>query len=62
MFSKGQWVFVVFFVIAFVALMIVSYRKDAKRHRKSFKGSYWVLIGFFAFIGLLFLIKFLLKK
>jgi hypothetical membrane protein len=32
MFSRGQLVFAGFFVVAFIALMIWSYRKDIKRH------------------------------
>lgn len=37
MFSRGQLVFAGFFVIAFVALMIWSYRKDIKRHKLHYK-------------------------
>jgi len=42
--------------------MVLSYRKDRKLHRKEYKGSTWVLIGFFVFILVLFGIKFLLKE
>jgi|TARA_R110001632_G_scaffold150172_5_gene267590 4-amino-4-deoxy-L-arabinose transferase-like glycosyltransferase len=62
MFSTGQLIFVIFFVIAFVILMLLAYRKDAGLHKKQYKGSKWVLVGFLAFIGLLFLIKFVLKR
>ena len=61
MFTKGQLFFAIFFVVAFVAIMIFSYRKDRKLHKKEYKGSKWVLIGFFAFVALLFVIKYLLK-
>ncbi|MFV8226742.1 hypothetical protein [Christiangramia aquimixticola] len=57
MFSTGQWIFAGFFVIAFVLVMIFSYRKDLKLHRKYYKGSLYVLLGFIIFIALLFLIK-----
>lgn len=61
MFSTGQLIFVIFFVVAFITFMIYSYRKDAKLHTKQYKGSIWVLVGFIAFIALLFVIKFTLK-
>ncbi|RMB57387.1 hypothetical protein EAX61_11615 [Dokdonia sinensis] len=61
MFSTGQWVFVVFFIVAFVAIIIFSYRKDANLHRKNYKGSKWVLLGFLGFIALLVFLKFILK-
>jgi hypothetical protein len=62
MFSTGQWIFVIFFVIAFIILMLLAYRKDARLHKKQYKGSKWVLVGFLAFIGLLFVIKIVLKR
>lgn len=61
MFSTGQLIFVIFFVIAFVAFIAYSYRKDATLHKKQYKGSRWILVGFIGFIGLLFLIKYVLK-
>lgn len=57
MFSQGQLLFALCFFIAFVILMIFSYRKDIKTHKLFYKGNYKVLIVFFIFIGLLFLIK-----
>lgn len=61
MFSTGQWIFAAFFLIAFVAVMIYSYRKDLALHRKYYRGSLFVLIGFLTFIVLLFVIKEYLK-
>ena len=61
MFSTGQLGFVGLFLLAFVALIVFSYKKDAKLHRKEYKGSKWVLLGFIGFIILLFVIKFTLK-
>ena len=61
MFSKGQWIFASFFVIAFVSATIYSYRKDKNLHQKFYKGSSWILVGFLVFIGLLFLIKIYFK-
>jgi heme/copper-type cytochrome/quinol oxidase subunit 2 len=36
-FSTGRIIFIIFFVIAFVALMIYSYRKDLKNHKIYYK-------------------------
>lgn len=61
MFSTGQLVFVLFFIVPFIVLMIFSYRKDALLHKREYKGSKWVLLGFIGFVVFLFLIKFVLK-
>ncbi len=61
MFSQGQLIFAAFFVVAFIILMIFSYRKDIKLHRKYYKGSIFILIGFIIFIILLFALKTYLK-
>ncbi len=57
MFSTNQLIFAGFFVVVFVGVMIYSYRKDKKLHSTFYKGSFWILLGFLAFIGLLFVIK-----
>ncbi|SHJ19759.1 hypothetical protein [Flavobacterium terrae] len=62
MFSKGQLIFAVLFFIAFVCVMIFTYRKDLKLHKHYYKGSLWILIAFLLFIGVLFVIKSLLKE
>lgn len=61
MFSQGQITFAIFFVIVFVIAMIYTYRKDIKLHKVFYKGSYWVLLGFLCFIGILFVIKVYMK-
>ncbi|MEO8253787.1 MAG: hypothetical protein ABI554_05310 [Flavobacterium sp.] len=61
MFSQGQLLFAVCFLIAFIIVMIFSYRKDIKIHQLFYKGNYKILIGFFIFIGLLFVIKIYFK-
>ncbi|MGA8852794.1 MAG: hypothetical protein WB492_01320 [Christiangramia sp.] len=61
MFSTGQWIFAGLFLIAFIIIMIFSYRKDIRLHKKYYKGSLYVLIGFIIFILFLFLIKTTLK-
>jgi hypothetical protein len=62
MFSTGQLYFALFFVITFVITMVVVYRKDLKGIKAFYKGTYWILAGFLIFIGLLFLIKFVMKE
>ncbi|AXT63269.1 hypothetical protein D1816_23965 [Aquimarina sp. AD10] len=57
MFSTGQLIFAGCFVVAFIVLMIFSYRKDIKLHRKYYKGSIFILVGFIVFILLLFALK-----
>lgn len=57
MFSQGQLLFAGLFVVAFVVLIILSYKKDSILHRKYYKGSFFILIGFVVFIGILFLLK-----
>lgn len=38
-FTTGRIIFIIFFVIAFVSLMIYSYRKDIKNHERYYKGA-----------------------
>jgi len=61
MFSTGQMIFALLFVIAFVIIMIFSYRKDKNLHKKYYKGSLWILLGFIAFILILIALKTYLK-
>jgi uncharacterized membrane protein YccC len=61
MFSTGQLVFAVAFIIVFVTVLIFVYRKDVVVHKKYYKGTYRILIAFLAFIAVLFAIKLLTK-
>lgn len=61
MFSKGQWIFAALFFVAFVIAITYAYKGDKNLHKKFYKGSYWVLIGFILFILMLFLIKVFFK-
>lgn len=61
MFSTGQMIFALFFVIAFVIIIVYSYRKDKKLHKKYYGDSLWVLLGFIAFVLILMAIKTYLK-
>ena len=38
-FTTGRIVFMIFFIISFIALMIYSYRKDIKNHERYYKGA-----------------------
>lgn len=61
MFTTGQLVFAALFFIVFVIIMIYSYRGDKKLHKKYYKGSLWILVGFIVFILFLLFIKSYLK-
>tara|TARA_R100000935_G_C2829021_1_gene163933 strand:- start:1888 stop:2076 length:189 start_codon:yes stop_codon:yes gene_type:complete len=62
MFSTGQLIFAAIFFLAFVVVIVYSYRKDIALHKKYYKGSIFVLLGFIVFIFLLFVIKEFLKR
>ncbi|CAM4046667.1 MULTISPECIES: hypothetical protein [Flavobacterium] len=62
MFSKDQLIFAVLFFIVFVIGIAFAYRKDTGLHKIFYKGSYKILLGFIAFIGILFLIKIFFKR
>jgi len=57
MFSTGQLLFALFFIVGFIILTVWSYRKDRAKNPVYFKGSFWVLVGFLVFIGLLLFLK-----
>ena len=57
MFTKGQLIFAIFFVITFTITIIISYRKDLKFLKNTYKGVRWVLIGFIIFFSLLVILK-----
>lgn len=62
MFTPGQKIFAVLFVVAFIIIMVLSYRKDKSIHLKQYRGTIWVLIGFIAFMAILLTIKFLITR
>lgn len=61
MFTTGQIYFGAIFVIVFALAMIYTYRKDLRLHKVYYKGSSWVFLTFLSFIGILFVIKVMLK-
>jgi len=62
MFSTGQLVFAISFIIVFSIVITLTYKKDKKLHSKNYKGVKWVGIIFMIFLLILFLIKYLLKN
>lgn len=57
MFSSGQIIFGILFAIAFIIILVFAYGKDKALHKKYYKGSIWVLIGFISFMLMLVTIK-----
>lgn len=60
MFTTGRIIFIAFFIIAFVILMIISYKKDAKNHQSYYKNTakkvtIYGTIAIVIFLGLRFL-------
>jgi len=62
MFTQGQLIFALCFIVVFVGVMIYAYRKDLTLHKKYYKGSYWILLAFLAFIAILFFVKTFTKE
>ena len=60
MFSKGQQLFALFFIISFVILLIWSYRKDIELHRKHYKKVWVVALGILAVIAAFAAVTFIL--
>ncbi len=58
MFSNGQITFGILFAIAFIVILFFAYSKDKALHKKYYKGSIWVLVGFISFLLMLVTIKF----
>ncbi len=62
MFSTGQLIFTALFVVVFIGVIVSTYKRDKKTHKKNYKGVKWVLISFATFIIILFFIKHFLKN
>ncbi len=62
MFSPGQIVFALLFLLVFTGVLIAVYRKDRKWQRRQYKGVLNVLLLFMAFIILLLLLKYFLNN
>lgn len=60
MFTDGQKIFAILFIVAFIVIIGFQFYKDQKRNKTLFKGTYWVLITIFGVIlGYIILTKFL---
>ena len=62
MFSTGQIIFALAFILVFVLVMIRMYRKDQKWQQQQYKGAGWVLLFFIGFISLLLFLKYILRQ
>ncbi|MCB0459389.1 MAG: hypothetical protein KDC74_05155 [Flavobacteriaceae bacterium] len=60
MFSSGQKIFAILFIIAFIGFMIWSYRKDIKLHKLYYKKVWVVGLGIVAVIALFAIVTFVL--
>ena len=57
MFTKGQLIFAIIFVIIFTVVIIDGYKKDVRFLKNTYKGVRWVLIGFIVFFSILVVLK-----
>ncbi len=44
MFSDGQKIFAILFIVIFITVIGYQFYKDRQRNKNLFKGTYWVLI------------------
>lgn len=44
MFTPGQKIFAILFIIAFVIIIGYQFYKDRQKNKELFKGTYWILI------------------
>lgn len=60
MFSNGQKIFALVFIIGFVIIIGYQFYKDKKKSKTMFKGTYWVVLAVIVtMIGYTLLNKFL---
>ena len=58
MFTAGQIVFGLIFLVSFIIIIIFSYKKDRKTINLFYRDSYKILFAFMLFFFLLFCIKY----
>ena len=49
MFSPGQKIFALAFIIAFVVIIGYQFYKDSRANKELFKGTYWIIISLVVF-------------
>ena len=59
--TTGHWIFAGIFMIAFVAYLVWSYRKDAGTHATYYGKGSRILLGLVVIIFILFILKQLLQ-
>ena len=62
LFTKGQKIFALVFLIAFTITMIWAYRSEAKRYKQYFKNVWVVLISLILVLGAVVLLIKILNK
>lgn len=62
MFTTGQTIFAILFLISFIIIMVIMYRKDIPMHKVYYKNVKWILFGFLLFIIFLFIVKYYMKE
>jgi len=62
MFSSGQKLFALFFIMAFAAVLVWSYRKDIKLHKIYYKKVWVVALGIIVVITAFAIITFVLHE
>ena len=58
MFTSGQKIFALFFLITFTAVIIWTYRKDLKLHKTHYKNVWVIIVSIIVIITLFTLITF----
>jgi len=53
MFTKGQLIFAIIFVIIFTLIISYSYVRDSSLHKEYYKNTYVILIVFIVFISII---------
>ncbi len=48
MFSPGQKIFAIIFIISFIVIIAIQFMKDKKKNPHLFKKSYWIVLGVIA--------------
>ena len=61
MFTKGQIIFSILFILAFAIVIWFAYKGDRRLHAKNYRGVKWIAVTFLLFVVALFCLKYWLK-